>query len=369
MHTIMLIDDDQTQLIMYQKALDSGYRSMAMERGKNALEYLRKANKLPSLIVLDIDMPVMNGFEVFSALTANKDTKNIPVIFVSGNDDPATEMEAYALGAVDYMVKPVSTEILRRKVDLQINMLERRKRLHSENAELLDYNEQLQDYNNELQAMANESVKNVLYMQYFLTGVVTELLAKKDGFAAVHSKRVARFMDILVKQMIAMRKISLQPNDLDAVKLATQLFDMGKIGLPDYLLVKEGKYSQQEFETMQRHTIYAAESVQKYAYLLPQSNFVSFAYQICRSHHEKWDGTGYPDRLAGANIPILARMVSLCDIYDALVSERAYKKAMTHEQAYAIINQSAGVQLDPDVVAAFNAIHGQFYEISRLPIE
>ena len=204
MHTIMLIDDDQTQLIMYQKALDSGYRSMAMERGKNALEYLRKANKLPSLIVMDIDMPVMNGFEVFSALMSNKDTKNIPVIFISGNDDSSTEMEAYALGAVDYMVKPVSAEILRRKVDLQISMLDRRKRLHSENAELLDYNEQLQDYNNELQAMANESVKNVLYMQYFLTGVVTELLAKKDGFAAVHSKRVARFMDMLLKQMIAM---------------------------------------------------------------------------------------------------------------------------------------------------------------------
>lgn len=365
----MLIDDDQTQLIMYQKALDSGYRSIAMERGKNALDYLRKANKMPSLIVLDIDMPVMNGFEVFSQIISSKDTKNIPVIFVSGNDDPSTEMEAYALGAVDYMVKPVSSEILRRKVDLQISMLDRRKKLHSEKNELLDYNEQLQDYNNELQAMANQSIQNVLYMEYFLTGVVTELLAKKDGFAAVHSKRVARFMDILMKQMVAMRKLSIKAEEIDIVKLAAQLFDMGKIGLPDYLLVKEGKYSQQEFETMQKHTIFASEAVQKYAYLLPQSSFVSYAYQICRSHHEKWDGTGYPDHLSGANIPILARLVSLCDIYDALVSERAYKKAMSHEQAYAIINQSAGVQLDPDVVSAFNAIHGQFYEISRLPVD
>ena len=365
----MLIDDDQTQLIMYQKALDSGYRTLAMERGKNALDYLRKANKLPSLIVLDIDMPVMNGFEVYSALISNKDTKGIPVIFVSGNDDPATEMEAYALGAVDYMVKPVSAEILKRKVDLQVSMLDRRKKLHSENKELLDYNEQLQDYNTELQAAANQSMQNVLYMEYFLTGIVTELLAKKDGFAAVHSKRVSRFMDILLKQMIIMGKISIKQEDIDIVKLATQLFDMGKIGLPDYLLVKEGKYSQQEFETMQKHTIFASEAVQKYSYLLPQSNFVIFAYQICRSHHEKWDGTGYPDHLAGSNIPILARLVSLCDIYDALVSERAYKQAMTHEQAYMILNQSAGVQLDPEVVAAFNAIHNQFYEISRLPVD
>ncbi len=369
MHTIMLIDDDQTQLIMYQKALDSGYRTLAMERGKNALEYLKKANKLPSLIVLDVDMPVMNGFEVFSQLISNKDTKAIPVIFVSGNNDPSTEMEAYALGAVDYMIKPVSADILKRKVDLQINMLDRRKKLNSENKELLDYNEQLQDYNNELQAAANQSIQNILYLEYFLTGIVTDLLAKKDGFSAIHSKRVARFMDILVKQMIIMGKLSLKPEDLDTVKLATQLFDMGKIGLPDYLLVKEGKYTQQEFETMQKHTIFASEAVQKYAYLLPQSNFVIFSYQICRSHHEKWNGTGYPDHLAGANIPVLARLVSLCDIYDALVSERAYKKAMTHEQAYMILNQSSGVQLDPDVVEAFNAIHTRFYEISRLPVE
>ncbi len=120
---------------------------------------------------------------------------------------------------------------------------------------------------------------------------------------------------------------------------------------------------------MQKHTIFASEAVQRYSYLLPQSNFVIFAYQICRSHHEKWDGTGYPDHLAGGNIPILARMVSLCDIYDALVSERAYKKAMTHEQAYMIINQTAGSQLDPEVVQAFNAVHMQFYEISRLPVD
>nr|MCR5626521.1 response regulator [Lachnospiraceae bacterium] len=154
MHTIMIVDDDKTQLLMAQKTLDNDYRSMTMERGKNAIEYLKKAKKLPSLILLDIDMPIVNGFEVFSWLRKNDATRDIPVIFVTGNDDASTELEAYSLGAVDFILKPYSPEILKRKVDLHINMLDKKRRLQAENSDLLDYNDQLQDYNTELQNMA-----------------------------------------------------------------------------------------------------------------------------------------------------------------------------------------------------------------------
>ncbi|MCR5626967.1 MAG: response regulator, partial [Lachnospiraceae bacterium] len=321
------------------------------------------------LILLDIDMPIVNGFEVFSWLRKNDATRDIPVIFVTGNDDASTELEAYSLGAVDFILKPYSPEILKRKVDLHINMLDKKRRLQAENSDLLDYNDQLQDYNTELQNMAQMSMQSVLYLEYFITGVITELIEKKDGFSAIHSKRVARYMDVLMGEMIREGKLKINPSETDIIKLAGQLFDMGKIGIPDYLLVKTGKYSDKEFETMKMHTVYASDAVQKYSYLMPNSNFVMYTYQMCRSHHERWDGMGYPDRLAGNNIPILARLISLCDMYDALVSERPYKTAMTHEQAYYVVNQSSGTQLDPDVVAAFNMVHVKFMEISKLPVE
>ena len=132
---------------------------------------------------------------------------------------------------------------------------------------------------------------------------------------------------------------------------------MGKIGVPDYVLQKQGKYTDEEFMMMKRHTVLAASAIQKYAYLLPNNKFLTYSYQMARYHHERFDGQGYPDRLPGQNIPILARILAVADVYEALTAERSYKKAISHEQAYNIITQGAGVQFDPTVVAAFQRVH------------
>ena len=369
MHTVMVIDDNMTELIVAQKALEGLYRVMIEQNGRHALDYLKKATVMPSLILLDIDMPAINGFEVFSQMVADTKMKDIPVIFVTGTDDPSTELEAYQLGAVDFIVKPFVSEILKRKVNLHIGIVDNKKKLLGQNSSLQDYNEQLQNYNNELSSNALIQSQNFQHLEYFIIGIITDLITKKDGYSGIHCKRVAKYMEILLKEMIAEGIVSYPAGDVELILMSAQLHDMGKIGVPDEILEKVGKYTPEEFEVMKKHTIYAADSIEKFAYLLPNSNFISYIYQMARSHHEQWCGNGYPDGKAVAAIPELARILSVCDVYDALVSKRTYKKPMTHEQAYSIINQAAGTQFDPQVVAAFNKVHVDFYDASMVEIQ
>ncbi|MCR5488341.1 MAG: response regulator [Lachnospiraceae bacterium] len=367
MHTVMVIDDSRTELIVAEKALEGSYRVLCEQNAKHALEILKKTAKKPSLILLDIEMPVFNGFEFFSQIRADDKFKEIPVIFVSGNSDTATELEAYQLGAVDFVVKPFVAEILKRKVNLHIGIVEDKLKLKGQNITLQDYNEQLQDYNDELQTKASGAIQHAQHLEYFIIGIITDLIAKKDGYTGVHSKRVSQYMSILLRQMMKDGTARYPIKDIDLILMSAQLFEMGKIGLPDIILEKVGKYTPEEFELMKMHTIYAADSIEKFAYLLPDSPFITYIYQMARSHHEQWCGKGYPDGLAGPHIPQLARIISVCDVYDALVSKRPYKKEMTHEQAFSIINQASGIQFDPQIVEAFNKVHMDFYDISNVP--
>ena len=369
MHTVMIIDDNMTELMVAEKALEGSYRVMIEQNGKHALEYLKKSSAMPSLILLDIDMPAINGFEVFSQIVANPKTKDIPVIFVTGTDDPSTELEAYQLGAVDFIVKPFISEILKRKVNLHIGIIDNKRKLQGQNTSLQDYNEQLQDYNDELQNKAMQQSQNVQHLEYFIIGIITDLITKKDVYSGTHCKRVAKYMEILLREMLTEGLVSYPAEDVELILMSAQLHDMGKIGVPDAILEKVGKFTPEEFDIMKKHTILAADSIEKFAYLLPNSPFFTYTYQMARSHHEQWCGKGYPDGLTGTAIPQLARILAVCDVYDALVSKRTYKKAMTHEQAYAIINQAAGIQFDPQAVSAFNKVHVEFYDASMIEIQ
>lgn len=369
MYSVMIVDDSPTELVLVQKALEKEYRVIPQEGGKAAIEYLAKTTQLPSVILLDVDMPVMNGFEVFSALISNPKTANIPTIFVTGNQDVATELEAYNLGAVDFIRKPYVAEILLKKVGLHIEIIESKKKLQERYNNLQDFNEQLQDFNDQIQESVNEQTQKVHSLEYFLVWLVTDLITKKEPYSGVHSIRVTKFMEILLRQMAGMRLISISPDDVELILLASQLHDMGKIGVPDEVLTKVGKYTPEEFEKMKSHTVLAADTIQKFAYLLPDNNFVSYLYQMARSHHEQWCGKGYPDGLAGNNIPQLARILAVCDVYEALVAERSYKNSFTHEQAVQIINQGIGVQFDPQVVAAFNRVAGEMAEVAKAEIK
>lgn len=352
MYSIMIVDDNETELVIAQKALEKEYQIIPMNNSKQALARLAKATIMPDIMILDIAMPGINGFEMIMRMKTSEKMKDIPVIFLSGDKENSTELEAYRLGAVDFIRKPVVSQLLKKRVELQ--------------ADLLEYKKSMNAYNTQLQQNVNVQAQNAYRLQYFIIGIITDLITEKDGYTGIHSISVSKYMGIILKEMLMSGiNYGISSEDYELVLLSSQLHDMGKIGVPDSVLQKTGKYTDEEFTQMKNHTVYAANAIQKYAYLLPNSKFLNYTFQMARYHHERYDGQGYPDRLQGQNIPILARILSVADVYDALVSERSYRQAMSHEQAYNIITQGAGVQFDPQVVAAFQRVHMDIFEAHR----
>ncbi len=352
MYTIMIIDDNETELMIAQKALEKQYRIVAISSSKAALQRLSKATIMPDLIILDIAMPTINGFDMIMRLKTSEKTKDIPVIFLSGDKENATEMEAYRLGGVDFIRKPVMADLLRKRVELQ--------------TEILDFKSHMTNYNSQLQQTANVQARQAMNLEYFIIGIITDMISEKDSYTGMHCICVSKYMEILLREMLLSGvNYGIDSNDYELILLSSRLHDMGKIGVPDAVLGKIGKYSDEEFAKMKSHTTMAANAIQKYAYLLPNNKFLFYTYQMARFHHERFDGNGYPDRLQGQNIPILARILAVADAYDGMVAERSYKKAMTHEQAYNIITQGAGIQFDPQVVAAFQRVHMDMQEAAK----
>ncbi len=358
MHTILIICDNEMEANGIRLDLTKRYSVVVKTKGQTAIDYFRKAESLPALVLLDLELTSMGGFEILNWIKENTRTKDIPVMLMSKRNNPSIELQAYVLGAADFITRPVVNATLLRKIDLHIKMIEKTNSLMAVNSQLMGNSSQLQ-------SAVTMSMKSVMNMQQFIVGIMTSLITRKDGFTGIHSMRVRQLMQILMQDMVATGILNLGQEDQNIIILGSQLFDMGKIGVPDEILSKVGKYTDEEFTLMKQHTVYAADAIQNFSYLLPNNNFVMYTYHMCRSHHEQWCGRGYPDGLAGENIPILARMVSICDVYDALVSERPYKTPLSHEQACEIIHKSSGTQLDPTIVQVFDRVHLQFMAVSK----
>ena len=353
MYTIMIIDDNDTELLVAKRALEKQYRIIDINNPKAALQRLAKSTIMPDFILLDVAMPGINGFDFIMRLKTSEKTKNIPVMFLSGDKENTTEMEAYRLGGVDFIRKPIIPDLLRKRMELQ--------------SDVLDYKSQMDTYNNQLKQTATMQTRNAMNLEYFIIGIITDLISQKDPYTGMHCICVSKYMEILLKEMLLSGvNYGIDPNDFELILLSSRLHDMGKIGVPDAVLSKVGKYTDEEFALMKSHTTMAANAIQKYAYLLPNNKFLYYSFQMAKYHHERVDGNGYPDRLAGANIPILARILAVADVYDGLVAERSYKKAKTHEEAYNIITQGAGIQFDPQVVAAFQRVHNDLREATKM---
>ena len=350
MYTIMMIDNDDNELMAAQKTLQDYYQFIPMNNPKSALTRLAKATA-PDLILLDVEMPGINGFEMMTRIKTSEKTKNVPVIFMSGTNESTTELECYRLGAVDFLRKPVVPELLKKRIELQ--------------TDVLDYKKSIEEKAAGLQNTANYYAQNAMRLEYFIIGIITDLIAGKDPYTGTHNIGVSRYFEILLKEILMSGvNYGIDSTDFELIILSSRLHDMGKIGVPDSVLQKQGKYTDEEFMMMKSHTVLAASAIQKYAYLLPNNKFLTYTYQMARFHHERFDGMGYPDRLAGPNIPILARILAVADVYEALTADRSYKKAMSHEEAYNIITQGAGVQFDPQVVAAFQRVHEDISQAS-----
>ncbi|MDR2669772.1 MAG: response regulator, partial [Desulfovibrio sp.] len=295
----------------------------------------------PELILLDVDMPDMDGFEAINILKERRETRDIPVIFLTAMEESTYELKGLQLGAVDYITKPFSPPLLRKRVALHL-LLENQKR------ELLNYNENLQD-------MVEAKTKTIVKLQNKILAAMAEMVESRDGSTGVHITNTQRYLRIFLNEIInaGIRPEQSSGWDVELLVQSSQLHDVGKIGISDDILKKPGRLSREEFTEMQQHVLVGVGFLERLEDGEEDSRFLQYAKTFTAFHHEKWDGSGYPYGFAGEEIPLLGRIMAIVDEYDALTSDRPYKKALSHEDAVKIILAGMGTNFDPSLAEVF----------------
>ena len=352
MFRVMIVDDNMANLIMAKKTLEKEYEVIPVSSGISALECLNDMPELPDLVLLDVDMPNVNGFQVISEMKNNPKLTNIPIIFLTAQDDDTTELESYNLGAMDYIKKPYTANLLKKRVDIQIQLLTQRRKLAEMN---LSLNNMVQDKN-----------KKNLELQYSIVGMFVDLMAKRDGFGGDHAKRVEKYMDILVSAIVRNGKHSLTADEGTTICFASQIHDIGKLCISDQYInnTRAGSQNEFEIEAVKTHTTLGADILSKVTQLSAgENNFLKYAYNMCRSHHERWDGKGYPDRLDGENIPLEARMLAVVNTYDNFRNIATEGKIFSHQEAMMKIKFMKFTSFDPSVVDVFLSVENDIRNV------
>jgi putative two-component system response regulator len=303
------------------------------------------------MILLDIDMPEMNGYEAIKILKAKKETKDIPVIFLTGKTDTENELEGLDLGAIDYITKPFMPPLLLKRIEVHLLVESQKKTLEAQQKEL-------KNFNDNLQKMVDEKTKTVLELQDAILKTVADLVESRDDITGGHIERTQRGVELLVEGLrdnpVYGREVA--GWDIKLLLQSSQLHDVGKIAISDRILQKPGRLTDEEFGDMKKHTVFGVQIIERIEASTSASDFLKYAKIFAGTHHEKWDGSGYPNALAGENIPLQGRIMALADVYDALVSERPYKKAFSHAEAMKIIQDGKGTQFDPALTDVFGAV-------------
>jgi len=298
-------------------------------------------NNTPAIILLDIDMPEMNGYEAIKILKSKAETKDIPVIFLTAKNESDDELEGLSLGAIDYITKPFNPALLLKRIEVHLLVEGQRK--------------ELRYFNENLQKMVEEKTQNILELQNTLLKTIAELVECRDDITGGHIERTQRGIKILLEEVekSGIYQEETEGWDVDLLLQSSQLHDVGKISIDDNILKKPGKLTCEEFDEMKKHANFGEQIIEKIKTLAKDSDFLTYAKIFAASHHEKWDGTGYPRGLKGSEIPLLGRIMAIADVYDALTSVRPYKEAFTHEEAVRIITEGSGTQFDPALVELF----------------
>jgi putative two-component system response regulator len=342
--TVLVVDDVDMNVMILEEILKDDYRILIANNGKQALEVLKNAPVLPKIILLDVMMPEMTGREMFDIMKADEAFKRIPVIFITAEND--SESELLAAGAVDFINKPFLPEIVMLRVRNQIA--------------LKNYSDSLEEMVAEKTAEATKTLDNALQG-------LANVIEHRDLESGEHVKRTQLYVKALSENLIntnsvyAEELLKLQP---DIIVKSMALHDVGKIAIPDRILLKPGRLDPEEYEIMKTHTTRGKEIIGELGDV-NSSIYLKHCEDICYGHHERWDGKGYPRGLEGEDIPLPARLASLADVYDALVCARVYKAAMPYAYAVKIITDGRGTQFDPVITDALVSIKGDFHKISE----
>ena len=313
---ILLVDDSMMNRMMLAGILGEDYRILEAENGKRCLELLQTKAGQISLVLLDINMPVMDGFEVLRTMNTNHTIEDVPVIMISSDDSEEAIREAYELGASDYVNRPFDAKIVYRRVSNTIKLYAKQRRLISL-----------------VTSQTREKEKNTQMM----VSILSEVVEFRNGESGLHVQHIGTLTQRLLERLTQKTdKYDLPPEKQELIVLASALHDIGKIAIDDKILNKPGRLTQEEFNIMKTHTVIGANMLDKLGIYRSEA-LVRTAYEICRWHHERWDGRGYPDGLSGDRIPISAQVVSMADVYDALVSKRVYKAAYAPDTAVQMI--------------------------------
>lgn len=350
--TLLAVDDTLANIDVVKGVLSQDYVVQAALSGKMALKIIEK--KKPDLILLDIMMPDMDGYEVCQILKSQDSTKDIPIIFLTAKIQADDETKGLSMGAVDYITKPISPPILKERVKNHL-ILQASKDLLARQNEIL-----------EERIIARTSQLSEL--QDVAMVAMGALAESRDPETGNHIRRTQRYVKALATEVAKHEQYKdfLTPEVITSLYKSAPLHDIGKVGIRDSILLKPGKLTDEEYEEMKLHTTYGRDALASAEqYIDSADNFLVFAKEIAYSHQEKWDGSGYPEGLTGEDIPLSARLMAVADVYDALISKRVYKPAFSHEKAVTIISEGSGSHFEPLLVDCFMAIVDEFKQIAQ----
>ncbi|MDR3270235.1 MAG: response regulator [Peptococcaceae bacterium] len=341
---VLIVDDMEINRVILREILSQDYIVMEAENGYEAMDILFGADQygMPQAVLLDIMMPGIDGFEVLSVMKGNPLTQQIPVIIITAADAMIHEFRGLKEGAVDYISKPFDPDIVKARVDNHIELLR---------------------YRTKLEMMVEKKSHDMLQVHRQMLETMANIIEYRSLESGTHIRRTNELMRVLVVGMLENSLFSKDLIDLDYSVMidAVIMHDIGKVAIPDSILLKPGRLTQEEFEVIKTHTVIGSHIIDGiFSNLANDDLYLRHCREICRSHHEYWNGNGYPDGLTGEEIPLSARILSVLDVYDALVSERCYKVAVPHDKAVEIIKEGAGTQFDPHIIKTFLQIQDRF---------
>jgi len=336
MKTIFIVDDSESNRIVAKTALDDVYTTYALPSAARMFKLLEKIK--PDLILLDIEMPEMGGFEALSILKLDDNLRNIPVVFLTAKNDEESEIRGFETGAIDFINKPFSPPVLIKRIETHI----------------------------EIDKIVKQSLHSVLKAYNAIISNIADMVESRDESTGGHIARTQKYLLILVEEMLKNGIYADEASswDLDILIPSAQLHDVGKIKISDVILNKPDKYTDEEFELIKRHCVDGELIIEKIINDAEDDRFLIHAKRFAATHHEKWDGTGYPNGLSGENIPLEGRIMAIADVYDALVSERPYKMPFSHERAVKIILDGKGNHFDPTLIDLFEQIQNRFEKVA-----
>jgi putative two-component system response regulator len=330
--SILIVDDNMVSLKEISALLADSYEVSLAKSGELALQIC--AHEKPDLILLDVEMPGMDGFAAIARLKADSRLNQIPVIFLTGNDDTATEVQCLESGAMDFITKPVNGDILRHRIELHL---------------------QFSSYQLHLENMVKE-------LEYNIGTSFAELVECKDYNIAGHLLRSGAYAELMATELLdaGIFGSSLAATDIGMLRRAAPFHDVGKIGISDLILLKRGALTPDEYEEVRRHTTIGSQLLEVIYRRTPNQHYLKMAIAIADGHHERYDGTGYPRGLKGDAIPLCCRIMAVANVYDACITDRVYRKGMSHEEACRVIHNGRGTEFDPRIIDVFDKVRDKF---------